>query len=279
MSAGLKNNLIPKLIKEAQSAKVHIGDETHWGNLAKGKNKRFWLWAVQSDRVVLFQIFETRSKIAAKTFLAGFTGTLLTDGYAAYASLRSSQLDLANDWSHVRRKFLTAEKTHPEESKFFVDQIRLLFKIEEKLQGCSLEEIAQIRAKTSAQIIDAIHTKCLEYSAVLPQSSLGRAIAYTIKLWNGLTVFLKNPNVPIHSNSIERIERSPVVGRKNHYGSKNIQTAEVAANWYSVIATCELEEIDPEKYITDTLKAILTGKPVLTPCEWKSHRSSLPDSS
>ena len=42
----------------------------------------------------------------------------------------------------------------------------------------------------------------------LPKGGLGLAIAYTDKLWKGLTVFLDDPAVPIHNNASERNMRS-----------------------------------------------------------------------
>lgn len=106
---------------------------------------------------------------------------------------------------------------------------------------------------------------------ILPQSSLGRALAYTDKLWEGLTVFLSDPLVPMHTNDVERVLRGPAVGRKNHYGSKSLDTAEVAAIWYSVIETCKLNGVNPREYINETLQAILTKRPFQMPWEWKKN--------
>ncbi len=36
----------------------------------------------------------------------------------------------------------------------------------------------------------------------------------------GLTVFVDHPEVPIDNNKAERVQRGPVVGRKNYYGSE-----------------------------------------------------------
>jgi transposase len=94
-------------------------------------------------------------------------------------------------------------------------------------------------------------------------------VIYANRLWTGLTVFLDQPDVPMHTNDVERAIRGPAVGRKNHYGSKNLESARVAAVWYSVVATCKQSGIRPREYIVDTLKAILTRKPVLMPWEWR----------
>jgi hypothetical protein len=87
-------------------------------------------------------------------------------------------------------------------------------------------------------------------------------------------VFLSDPEVPWHTNAIEGALRSPVVGRKNHYGSHSLKTAEVAAVWYSVLETCKMHGVDVRAYLIDTLTNILTKKPVLMPWEWRDIEST-----
>ncbi|MBI4538650.1 MAG: transposase [Gemmatimonadetes bacterium] len=64
---------------------------------------------------------------------------------------------------------------------------------------------------------------------VLPRSSFGRAIGYTLELWPGLKRFLTDPAIPIDNNQTERALRGVAVGRKNHYGSRSQRGTEVAA--------------------------------------------------
>ncbi len=42
-----------------------------------------------------------------------------------------------------------------------------------------------------------------------------------LKHWKGLTLFLKDPRIPLDNNAAERILRGPVVGRKNFYGNRS----------------------------------------------------------
>jgi len=156
---------------------------------------------------------------------------------------------------------------------FFVNQIKLLFEIEDKIKSLSPLERSSIRASECKSITEAIYNKCIEFKNVLPKSPLGRAIQYTLKLWRGLTVFLEHPEVPIHTNEIERTQRSPVLGRKNHQGSKTLDSAQIAAVWYSVIATCDMNQVDPYRYLLDTMRAILSKGTVFTPWEWKAAQT------
>lgn len=131
----LGNHVMPGILAKIQASRVNQADETYLENLEKDAKSRFWLWSVMNPDTILFEVFDSRSKKAAQTFLKDLEGVLLTDGYYVYSSLASAKLVTANDWSHVRRKFVAAEKTHPTESKWFVGQIRDLFEIEERMSG------------------------------------------------------------------------------------------------------------------------------------------------
>lgn len=268
----LKTHVIARFQEELKNHFIHIADESPWGNLGKEKDakKKFYLWAVRNKVCTLFEIYDSRSKKVASNFLKGISGVLLTDGYASYKALTSAQLMLANDWCHVRRKFIAAEDTFPTEAKWVIEQIRAFSEIEERVKNASSEERLKIRQSEVKPIVDDIKAKIDSWHSVLPKSSLGKAITYTQKLWAGLIVFLSNPDVPWHSNSIEGAIRSPVVGRNNHFGSHSLKTAEVASTWYSVLETCKMHGVDPRKYLIDTLTRILTKKPVLMPWEWTS---------
>jgi transposase len=146
-----------------------------------------------------------------------------------------------------------------------------LYDVERELKkkGASFTEILTIRQTHSQSILDKIYTKLWELKQHLPKSSLGKAVDYTLKLWRGLTVFVEYPQVPLDNNAMEREIRGPVTGRKNHLGSKNLKTAEVASVWYSVIATCRANGIDPKIYLQTTIHEILTGKTPKLPWEYE----------
>jgi IS1 family transposase len=268
---------MPGIVAKIKSHRVNQGDETYLENLEKDAKSRFWLWSVMNPEAILFEVFDSRSKKAAQEFLKDLEGVLLTDGYAVYQSLASLKLMLANDWAHVRRKFVAAEKTHATESKWFVEQIRVLFEIEERIKGKSSMEILGIRQVESKPIVDAIGAKCRTLlETTLPKSPLGRAIRYTLKLWKGLNVFLDNALVPLDTNWIERMQRSPVVGRKNYYGMKSLANARMAAIWHSVIQTCILNGVEPREYINETIRAILSQERVVMPWDWPKKSGTKP---
>jgi transposase len=64
-----------------------------------------------------------------------------------------------------------------------------------------------------------------------------------------LTVFLEDPYVPFDNNRTERALRGLVIGRKNHYGSRSRRGTEVAALFYSLLASAVLNGINPIDYL------------------------------
>jgi transposase len=73
--------------------------------------------------------------------------------------------------------------------------------------------------------------------------------------WQGLTVFVTHPEVPMDNNSAERAIRNPVTGRKNYYGSGSIWSAELAAMMFSQLQTIELWQLNPRHWLQEYLTA------------------------
>ena len=93
---------------------------------------------------------------------------------------------------------------------------------------------------------------------------------YSMNYWDGLTKFLKDPKIPLTNNDAERAIRQSVMGRKNFYGSRSINGADVAATMYTVIESCKKVELDPKNYILMVvkMKAKDRGAKVPTPLQY-----------
>ena len=73
--------------------------------------------------------------------------------------------------------------------------------------------------------------------------------------WTGLTVFVEHPEVPMDNNTAERVQRGPVVGRKNYYGSGAVWAGRLAATLFSLFQTLYLWNINPRVWLTAYLQA------------------------
>jgi transposase len=93
--------------------------------------------------------------------------------------------------------------------------------------------------------------------------SIGKAAAYTLGIWDRLTRFVEDPRIPLDNNATERAIRGPVVGRKNHYGSKSRSGTQVAATLYTILETLKLHDVDPSAYLVAAIEAADRGETLL----------------
>jgi transposase len=113
-----------------------------------------------------------------------------------------------------------------------------------------------LRNERSRKILEKIREKCLSQGR-LPRSGLGKANRYVLNYWDGLKLFLEDPLIPLDNNPVERALRGPVIGRKNHYGSKSKRGTEVAAVLYSLCETAKLCGVNPKAYLIHAARAAI----------------------
>jgi transposase len=254
-------------------------DETYWPMLDGSGTSKWWAWCLASDDSVFYAIHKHRSTKAARAVLGGFSGVLITDGYSAYNALIKAgpeNIVHAHCWAHVRRKFLEAEQAYPEESKKPIQWIGRLFEIERTLPklggGESLSQRAAmseqrklIRQQQSRPVVNELRQWAYDIlPTLLPSSSIAKAVKYMLKLWQGLTVFLDDPRIPIDNNHAEREIRGVVVGRKNHYGSKSKRGAEVSAIFYTLFESAKLVGVDPSDYVLEAARRAIRNPGTIT---------------
>ncbi len=252
-------------------------DETRWRLLAtrgkKGSSKTWWVWALTSPKAVVYHLDATRSKSVAEKLLKDYQGIVVCDGYGAYQALRAAHdtVVLAHCWAHVRRELLEVETAFPIEVEEITGLIQQLYLVEQDIpRGPAGDaERQRVRATSSTETIAQIFgwvVKTLPKQT--PGNGLARAIRYMAGVWPGLLVFLDNPAVPLDNNASERSMRGPVVGRKNHYGSRSQRGTEVAALLYTILESCKLAGVNPAAYLREAVLAGIRKNTIALPHEW-----------
>lgn len=270
-------SVMPRLKSHVLGQAVVGADETSWELMGKksGQSKSWWVWVLRADDAVYYAIRGSRGAGTAQELLASFVGVLMCDGYDAYSSLAKKypRVVLAHCWVHVRRGFVDIEKSFPTACGEVLKLIGTLFHLEsECLAGPEGDEQKrQIRNEQSRKTIDAIVEwfwrtvpKCL------PESGLHKAIGYMVHMWPGLVLFLDDPRIPLDNNGSERAVRGPVLGRKNHYGSRSLRGTEVAATLYSLVESAKLNGLEPRLYLRVAAHAGLRHDTVPLPHEVKA---------
>jgi hypothetical protein len=102
----------------------------------------------------------------------------------------------------------------------------------------------QARQEKSRPIMDTFWEWLLaEAKQVLPQSTLGKAINYTIPLWPRLEVFLGDGRVPIDNNLAENGIRPFAVGRRNWLFFDQSTGAEASTSFYTIIESARANDV------------------------------------
>jgi len=257
------------LMKHVLAQPVIGLDQTSWPRLDGAGAKPWQMWCLTAPGAVVHRIRDDKS---AKTFgelVGDYEGVIVCDALQTHeAGARNSpKIVLAACWAHVFRKFEEAMPDHPEAVRA-LEWIGKLYEIDARAEG-DITRRAPLRRAESTVVLDELK-QWLGEQATLKTLSIGKAAAYTIANWNRLTRFVDDARIPLDNNGTERGLRGPVVGRRNHYGSKSRSGTQVASTFYSLLETAKLHDIDPRAYLRAAILAADRGR-VLLP--WDIQRS------
>jgi transposase len=139
-----------------------------------------------------------------------------------------------------------------------VKRIGELYRIEAELRGLDPKVRLAGRQERSAPLVTDMQAWLFHHRArVATKSPLGEALAYIVKYWDGLKLFLTDGRIEIDNNSVERTIRPIALNRKNALFAGHDAGAENWATIASLIETCKLNDVDPLAYLTATLSAIV----------------------
>ena len=222
-----------------------------------------------------------------QAFLGDFNGTLLSDGYEAYAAYarKKDGVTHAQCWSHCRRKFENAQNSDPSASDEALALIGALYRHEQIIRDRQLEGERKLAYRTqhSEPVVTAFWAWCDDQCHrpdLLPSSPLSKALKYAMARKTSLQVFLADPEVPIDTNHLERGLRVIPTGKRNWLFCWTEIGADRVAIIQSLLVTSRLQGVDPYTYLVDVLQRI-SEHPAsqvndLTPRVWKEKFSQNP---
>lgn len=267
-------------------SKVLAMDETpiKAGRQSKGKLKQGYFWPLYGEEdEVVFTYSDSRGRRHIEQVLKSqFTGTLITDGYAAYSRYAETTQGIthAQCWVHSRRYFINAQERNPKASAEAIEQIGQLYQVEKAIRSNHLsgDKKQQYRLEHSKPIVDKLFDWCRQQchrTDLTPTHPLSKALKYVMARENQLRVFLEDPDVPLDTNHLEREIRPIPLGRKNWLFCWTELGAEHVGIIQSLISTCKLHDINPYTYLVDVLQRI-SSHPAnkikeLTPRLWKDQ--------
>ena len=283
--------IVEAQLRHVLQSKVLAMDETpiKAGRKERGKLKQGYFWPVYGeDHEIVFTYHASRGRQHIEQLIkTSFQGTLLTDGYAAYARYvqHTEGVTHAQCWVHSRRKFVEAESRDPDAADAALAQIAQLYQVEKQLQDKGLigEKKRDYRLAHSKPVVDAFFEWCqgqCQRTDLTPTDPLTKALNYVRNREPSLRVFLEDPDVQPDTNHLEREIRPIPMGRKNWLFCWTEIGAEHVGIIQSLISTCKLHGVNPYTYFTDVLQRI-SNHPAsrveeLTPRLWKDLYANQP---
>jgi transposase len=259
--------------RNAQAVHVHA-DETSWRVFERAEGKdghRWWLWVFIADDTVVFRMDPTRSTAVLERHFGvdradgalaeGRRLLLSTDFYTAYQSLaRMEGVDPLWCWAHIRRYFIRAGDAHLQLRYWrdaWVTRIADLYLAHRAMAAAEPGSTEHTQARASFDqaltTIDTVRRQQMRGPGL--HAAAKKVLATLEREWEGLVRHRDFPDIDLDNNRAERALRTPVVGRKNYYGSHAEWSAHLAARVWTITATAERHHHEPLTYLTDYLNA------------------------
>ena len=286
--APLFEPMIDALYQKQMTEALFHNDETRWEVFVELEGKvgtRWYLWVTRSQSVVFFILDPSRSAAVPGAHFAGLQQErviIVCDRYSAYKKLArlSDIILLAFCWAHVRRDYLDAGRSYKELEAWMLewkDRIGALYhqnhlRLEQwdpmsplyqqnsdfERHHQAVQKILQTMRAEALRLTSDNEEELDEATLALSRGARKQQMKVYNSLlthWEGLTLFVENPQVPMDNNLAENTIRGPVTGRKNYYGSGSLWSAGLAASLFSILKTLGLWGINPRHWLSAYLTA------------------------
>jgi transposase len=226
--------------------------------------RKWWIWVVVGLDATAFLLEPTRSaQVPENFFPKGTEGVLNVDRFKSYFGLLGPdwKIKLAYCWSHQRRDFVNlgeGSRRFKAWSQEWTGLINQLFSANRKRRKAWFKQrpdfgpldqevrrqVQEIKMRLDQQLADG--------SLAPEQKKILRSMQ---RHWDGLTVFVDHPQVPMDNNAAERALRQVAVGRKNFYGSRSKWSGDLTCGCFTILATLRQHGICPRRYFQAYLEA------------------------
>ena len=240
-------------------------DETRWlvfVTLAGKVGYRWYLWVFLSPSTVVYRLDPSRSaKVPLGHFSSTSRGIMVVDRYSVYKAVaKATLIILAFCWSHVRRDFIDLLSSWPQQQDWALRWLKDISRLYH-LNDLRLEVLSQtpLFAQRDCHLRSALEEMVLKRDSQLQEPSLHPACQKVLQSlkhhWQGLTVFVDHPEIPMDNNGSERALRGAVSGRKIFYGSGSLWSGDLTAMLFSLLQTLVLWKINPRLWLQTYLEA------------------------
>ncbi len=248
------------------------------------------LWGYVGDRAYALYIYTSTAKkagqrpgeIGPEDLLRHRRGYVVADAAQIFdkSFKRADLIEIACNM-HARRYFVKALDAGDARAAVPIKAFQALYDVEAVV--AEAEDAARLAARTarSRPIYEELVRWCETHRPLEPPSSLlGAAIRYLMNHRVALMRFLDDGVVPIDNGIVERLHRRPAVGRRNFLFAGSHAGGERAAIAYSILGTCQLNDVNALEYLAEVLPRLardgvtLAEVDELLPDAWKRSREA-----
>ena len=250
----MKQELLTHCVIHADETVVQVLKED---NKPATSESRMWLYASAAllrHQVRIFEYQPDRSGKRPESFLRGFAGCLVTDGYTGYNQVQN--VTHCGCWAHARRKWREAmpEGATVKTSKAAIgfQYCNKLFVEERKCAPYQPKYRQEYRQNRELPILEEYYAWL---KTVHPEkgSKLEEAVRYSLNQKQHLMAYLDNGEIPISNNLAENAIRPFTLGRKNWLFCDTPKGAEASAIVYSLVESAKANGVEPFAYLQHVL--------------------------
>ena len=234
-----------------------------------GKKTYMWVYRNRptktSHPIVLYDWQPSRKADHPREFLKNYSSAVVTDGYQVYHKLDAERADLnvAGCWIHARRpyaEFIKSVGASAAKGSIADEAYSMITDIMHTDNGYDdlspSDRRKQRQQNLQKKVDDYFAWVKLKYDQVTKNSTIGKALAYSIHQEEYLRKFLNDGNIPMDNNYAEQAIRPFTVGRKNFVIIESDNGAKSSAMLYSLVETAKANGLNTYKYFEMLLTEI-----------------------
>ena len=235
----------------------------------KSASSKSYMWVqvagTGEQPVVLFDYHPTRGASVPSRLFEGFRGYLQTDAYSGYNEVaRDQDITRVLCLAHARRHFVDGLKAlglnvnklpakPPDKARRLLtalQYLRHIYAIERRIRARPPDERYQVRQRETRPVLECLHQWAAKtHPRVAPKTPLGKALAYLLEHWTGLTRFLDDGRLEVDNNRAENAIRPFTLGRRGWLFSATVEGAKASATLYSLVETAKANSLEPYAYL------------------------------
>lgn len=209
---------------------------------------------------MIYEFAESRSGSHARAFLEACQGTLVCNEFSGQKAPFAKGVTEAGCLAHARRKFQelwVSHKTAPAGEA--LDVIQPIYNVEGLTGELDARQRYRLRQLRSKPVTETLRQwLVLHRQRASDDTTIAKAIDYSLNRWTALMRFLEDGAVPIDNNWIENRIRPIALGRSSWLFAGSRRGGQRAAAAMSLIQSAKLNSHDPHCYLKDVLDRLPT---------------------